>query len=390
MSILTFINRGTIDPISITTFGISAKENESAIGMFGTGLKYAIAVLLRNGYKITVFSGDQTYRFDVVNNDVRNKTFQHVTMNDQLISFTTELGKFWEPWMAIRELACNAMDEIGEWGIKQSYIHDDKNTTIVVSGRNIEELCAESKSVFIQTRPIIQSQFADAHPGSSEWIYYRGIRAMKLDKPSLYTWNILEKCPLTEDRTLKYSWDVGNNICRAINCVEDREFMTRCVGVTDTYFEGSICYTIAPSDLLIDVVGELTMQFKHVPDSLRRLCNTSLINILSEKDPLKLDAIDQQRLDKAVAFSERIGFNISRYQVIVTKHLGENILGRAAGGKIYISERTFHMGTKMLVGTLIEEYLHLAEGVEDCTRSMQNLLFDTICSLGERVTGEML
>lgn len=107
MSFLVFKNPGHIDPVSITTFGISAKDTESAIGMFGTGLKYAVAVLLRNGYKITIYSGDKTYEFDVANNDVRNKTFNHVTMNGEFISFTTELGKFWEPWMAVRELVCN-------------------------------------------------------------------------------------------------------------------------------------------------------------------------------------------------------------------------------------------------------------------------------------------
>ena len=54
---LSFYNAGIINEISITTFGINAKNDDSAIGYFGTGLKYAIAVLLRNGHEIKIKSG---------------------------------------------------------------------------------------------------------------------------------------------------------------------------------------------------------------------------------------------------------------------------------------------------------------------------------------------
>lgn len=389
MSHLIFTNPGKIDPISITTFGISAKDNQSAIGMFGTGLKYAIAVLLRNGYAIRIHSGGELYKFDVVENDVRNKTFKHVTMNDQLISFTTELGKFWEPWMAIRELACNAIDEHGSWELSH-IIPQNEGTTIIVGGRNIEELYAESKAIFLDTKALETTTTASIHPGVSNWIYYRGIRAAKLEKPSLYTYNLHSTMTLTEDRTIKYMWDIGAHITVAVNNLENRALMTRIVSAPNDTFEGNLSYSINPTELMVDVVTELVSKFKSIPSSLKACCNASLIKALSEKDKLELDHIDQQRLDKAIAFAERIGFNVSYYPIIVTAHLGDNVLGRAVDDKIYISKRCFHMGTKMLVGTLIEEYLHLSEGVDDCTRGMQNLLFDTICSLGERITGETL
>ena len=57
---------------------------------------------------------------------------------------------------------------------------------------------------------------------------------------------------------------------------------------------------------------------------------------------------------------------------------------------IYISTRTFSMGTKMLAGALLEEYWHLKHDVRDETRTMQNLLIDIICSLGERITKKAL
>ncbi len=57
MSFVIFRNKGVIDPSSITTFGVSSKENPGAIGFFGTGLKYAIAILLREGCDITIHAG---------------------------------------------------------------------------------------------------------------------------------------------------------------------------------------------------------------------------------------------------------------------------------------------------------------------------------------------
>lgn len=390
MSILVFKNPGKIDPISITTFGISAKENESAIGMFGTGLKYAIAVLLRDGFKIRINSGDETYDFDVVENDVRNKTFKHVTMNGELISFTTELGKFWEPWMAIRELACNALDENGTWELTHSIHHHNDATTIVVSGRNIEELYAEAKHIFLGTKPLEVGSYMSVHPGVSNWIYYRGIRAAKLEKPTLYTYNIHERMTLTEDRTIKYMWDASLNIAYGVNNLQNRTIMENIVGAGSDTHEGTMSWSITPTVLMVEVVTDMVSKFKYVNNSLKGCCNASLLQVLSEKDNIELDEIDKKRLDKAIAFAERIGFQVSEYPIIITAHLGESVLGRAVDNKIYISKRTFHMGTKMLVGTLIEEYLHIAEQVDDCSRQMQNLLFDTICSLGERITGETL
>lgn len=49
-----FENPGEIDPRMISTFGVNVKENDSAIGFFGTGLKYAIAILLRNHHRISI------------------------------------------------------------------------------------------------------------------------------------------------------------------------------------------------------------------------------------------------------------------------------------------------------------------------------------------------
>jgi len=42
---IVFENQGEIDLIAFTPFGVNTKETDSPIGFFGTGLKYATAVL---------------------------------------------------------------------------------------------------------------------------------------------------------------------------------------------------------------------------------------------------------------------------------------------------------------------------------------------------------
>jgi len=54
---IAFQNDGELDLRLMATFGCSVKETNNPIGFFGTGLKYALAVLLRTGHKVTVHLG---------------------------------------------------------------------------------------------------------------------------------------------------------------------------------------------------------------------------------------------------------------------------------------------------------------------------------------------
>src|ERR1700733_12022356 len=53
LAMIVFENYGEIEIDAITTFGVSVKEGPNPIGFFGTGLKYAVAVLLRHGCKVS-------------------------------------------------------------------------------------------------------------------------------------------------------------------------------------------------------------------------------------------------------------------------------------------------------------------------------------------------
>ena len=119
-------------------------------------------------------------------------------------------------------------------------------------------------------------------------------------------------------------------------------------------------------------------------------CRMKVAEIIAAQGEMCLDKLESNRMARAVAFCERLGYSISDYPVVVSEFLGEGSLGRAHDNKIYISKRALMMGTKMLAGTLLEEFLHLKHKLGDETRDMQNFLIDSVISLGERLTGEPL
>ena len=59
---IVFQNPGLIDMAAVTTMGVSVK-NDGAIGYFGTGLKFAIATILRNKCALTIHRGLEAFAF---------------------------------------------------------------------------------------------------------------------------------------------------------------------------------------------------------------------------------------------------------------------------------------------------------------------------------------
>lgn len=206
-------NRGEIDVDLIRVMGVNVKESENPIGQFGTGLKYAIAVFLREGIEFSLWIGANKYEFFSEEKDIRGKTFSMCKMQGPFDSidlpFTTDLGRNWDVWQAYREIDCNCMDEGGEIFISTSARGESGYTTFCV-----EEI--DTRGIFLRdsSAPLLFSNDdIEIYEGESECIYYRGVRAKDLDRPSLYTYNIKRECDLTEDRLLCYDSQVE----RAIN-----------------------------------------------------------------------------------------------------------------------------------------------------------------------------
>ena len=216
-----FSNPGEIDINAAMTLGVNAKEGESPIGQFGTGLKYAIAVLLRTEHKVAIWSGLTKYEFNSIEMETRGVKYYQVTMNGSPLGFTTALGKHWKVWQAFRELYSNTKDEGGTTSSVAKFPAEN-TTVIMVNGREINEAYAERGNYFIENkRPLTVDGSVEIYSGKN--IFYRGILVKEVDTCFMY--NLTAGVELTEDRTIGNEWSVQWSLAYVLARLHDPKFL---------------------------------------------------------------------------------------------------------------------------------------------------------------------
>lgn len=242
-------NEGLIDLDVIKIMGVSVKEKEDSIGMFGTGLKYAIAVFLREGIDFQINRGGDVYTFEKERKVIRGKEFYLCRMfgpRDSVdLPFTTDLGKNWDIWQAYREIHSNCLDENGtiEKGVKSS--GDENYTTFYV------DIDIDIDSIFLNkhTRDILfVNKDIEIYEGKNNVIFYKGIKAKILSEPSIYTYNIKKDCTLTEDRLLCYDHQVSELIANTVSTIKDKDIIKSVVTANKGTYENGVnhCYFSSP------------------------------------------------------------------------------------------------------------------------------------------------
>ncbi len=207
------------------------------IGKFGTGLKNAVAIILRLGGTITVHRGLEEYVFYTKDVDFRGKTFAKVRMKRrkglmpwkyEALPFTTELGQHWKPWMAFRELEANCRDEggrgtyIGTDG-PMGFLPREGTTLIYVDCKELDEAYADIDNIFLpdDRTPMFENDNVRIYEGKNNHIFYRGMRVTDTRKPTLYTYE-MKHVFLTEDRTSQYTFIDNGNMMKALLECNDR------------------------------------------------------------------------------------------------------------------------------------------------------------------------
>ena len=390
-NMVKFGNPGNINPKVWSVFGVSAKLNDDSIGRFGTGLKYAIAVLLREDREIRIKSNGEVYEFSTKQIEERGKVFHQVLCNGEELPFTTHLGDRWELWQAYRELYSNCVDEGGYLDYKQS------ETETALMGYTVVEAQIgdiDHNSVFLDTKHLTCLSSDDScniYNGNSEWIYYKGIRAHKLNKPSMFTYNIL-KADLTEDRTFKYMFQIDHAIATNVFHSKNKDFVFKFLFGTKDFFEEVVRFEYAnahPSPIAMTLVSEKLRDSVWMHPDMR----DKVRHYLPDEGFITIDPDERQTMiiQRALSFCEKIGHKVD-YPVHVSDDLGNGVLAVAEPktDSVYLSPRVMTMGLKQVVSTLVEENMHLKYGLGDCNYETQNWLFDQIVTMGEKLTGEIL
>ncbi len=392
--LVIFENDGLIDPLGITTFGVNAKTSENPIGYFGTGLKYAIAVLLRCGQKITIWRGDEALQFTLQTHTSRGKDFSIVCMNGQPLGFTTDLGKTWEMWQAFRELFCNCSDEGGTAWETTEFNARRGRTSVVVEGDQFYSAYQKRGEYLLQSKPMARYQGIEIHEGASQTIFYKGIAVARLpgNRRPLHTYNITGWLELTEDRTVKYEWQPGERVAAAVQLCDDPDFIEAILKADPANsdgmggFEANLDFNfhgVRPTETFVETVNRLSHSNGPKINESAKVHAQKFAKV-EPPTPLILDCTQREQLDTAMGFCADLGFAVDKYPLRFVQALGQGVLGQAFGGEIILTRDAFVAGTKQVAITLVEEFLHLEHGVADESRAMQERLLHELVTLGER------
>lgn len=267
MTAIIFRTPGSLDMRAFTTMGVNAKPNTpNPIGYFGTGLKYAVAVLCRLGATFVVYTNGQRYWFETKPLDFRGSAFDQIVMRRDSwvggqgwrlgrrlkLPFTTTYGRNWEPWMAFRELHSNTLDEQGEtWEADQEEYEDilshqtdtiSPATFIVVSGcEEFTQAYRDRAAIFLElgNHPVEASlPGLEVRAGETQRLFYQGMRAKDVGKPTLHTYNFTTGQDLTEDRQLAHEWQVRGTLANIIaGYCEDEQLIEQVITAKDNRWE---------------------------------------------------------------------------------------------------------------------------------------------------------
>lgn len=407
-----FTTPSILDLRLLTIFGVSIKPNtKSPIGYFGTGMKYAIAILLRHNNTIEIrtkneIQGEILYTFSSKEETIRGEEIDVIYMTTSTIidgvihklratqlPFSLSLGRNWERWMAYRELETNTRDENGLTllSTKEDIVSliDNSTTDLTVISIYGQDFCNEVQKlhneIFLDPAlPILETlQNWTIHPGPSNYLYYRGIQVETLDTPSKFLWNYTgDIMVLTEDRTPK-DFSTGIRILDDLLTAElSEDILYEILTASHDYFESSIYFPTwrTPKDQLLDCIGKY-----HTHKTMNRSAIEMWV-AKTNKDtlytPTNLTRLNKALLSHAlqVLFTINVTINPTTIQPVEAIP-GKRGVADLKTNKMYIPISTFDEGITILTGTLLEEYLHITEHLSDGSRGMQDWLINKLISL---------
>lgn len=406
MKYIRIKNNGLIEPQALHLVGASTKRADaSKIGQFGSGNKYALAYFLRNGMEVDIYAGHNHIKIETKKETFREHDFEVIHINGEKTSITTEMGKDWQFWQAIREVYCNAIDEGGvsldfvseiipQEGETHFYIRNNSEATTFMV--NFDNYFTTNKKVLFECEygKILEKSGVYAN------IYRKGILCHITTKESLYDYDFTN-VDIDENRLIKFAWQVDAMIWKLIFQCTDKKIIERVLhngdgnlieaNVSDwntiDYSTRSQEFTevvqanrIAPIGmaglLKADEQGQFmiipTQVFKAIRSDLQddnlgdKFKTTKSGGMFREIEPNELQ---KQTIKEAEEFLKEVNF-ANPYEIKVVLFDDKDVLGYA-NEHIYLSDICISRGVNEVVNTIIEEFIHLKYKCYDETRKFQ-------------------
>lgn len=402
---LKISSKGEIEPESFRLIGASTKrDDDESIGIFGSGLKYSIAYLLRNKINFWVFSGTREVKFETKTANFRGKQFEQIYIDGEATSFTTDLGYDWELWWSIREIYCNAIDE-GEYSCEEvaSFESTEGETVFYIEvNKDVKEILDNWGRYFAEGRKdlIYSKGGAKLYKGGEDLIVYRkGVRCYYNPNIKAIFHYDFEDIEINESRTIKDTFDMNlgvSKILALIESLEVLEYLLKRLHMTKEVFEFHLlwgtfaahlsdgCWEefIKPDTVVeYESAGNYTSEIEKknpwvLPsDMCEKLMDKLDIHHVAygQKGVQEVEEpteYEQAVLNKALEFLNECEHPIE-YPITIVDFKEPETKGACGDENIYVGRSALN-SVHLTVKVLIEENEHLKTGYSDCTRAFQN------------------
>lgn len=417
MQYILIENRGEIDPNALSLMGASSKrEDSSKLGYFGSGNKYAMALLLRYNIPFKIYSGNNEIVIGTKDVPFRDKEFKQITINGESTSLTTEMGPGWEPWMILREYVQNSRDEDASNIVTHTEIVEPKEgyTRFYIGHTpEIEEVIKDWDRYFTFDRidAIMENTDGKIFPNigykdQGLYLFKRGIRCYTGATVALYQYDMRE-FSLNESRVIENVYTasgiVSSYLCNYATPEIARNILRNAFG-DKGYYEKDLDYYHYGINTLgagweeaignnAIVVADVSGFFIHIRQSKNcYLVSKEMARAIKKSFPdvevhglqdgadsviskkVLVNPKMEYMLKKVQEFFTEIGYKITK-DIEVVEFNVSSILGHAGKGYIEISEKVFDRGMKELAMVIMEEQEHITTGHADETRAFQDHLF---------------
>lgn len=418
MNYLEIKSWGEIDIQAFTLIGASTKRGDlSKIGLYGSGNKYSIATLLKQGIAFKVFSGEDEIVFSTKKQSFRDLDFDVILVNGVETSLTTTMGgsEWANAFAPIREIYSNALDEdkdatltktseiIAERGFTKFFIEMTEDVAHFYKNIHLY-FCNENPKVLLSNGT--GSVYPNTDSGNVR-IFRKGILAHFSDKKkALYHYNFID-IDINESRVLQYIWQVNTRVGSIFKKCQDEALINTLLmnleGANSGYLEHEADWegyhnfsnswweackdkVFAPIEFLemfedADLKGAYKLPMKLLKALKSQFTDLKVLGISATSNEMFVIAKPSQILTDKIIDAVAL-LNSTRYKhrfdnptIECVKFSAENVYGLANAGKIYLSTKLASEDINKIAKIIIEENEHNLSGLGDETRNFQNHLF---------------
>lgn len=410
MSHLLISSRGELDPHALSLMGASVKDT-GAIGEFGSGLKYAIATLLRHGVKFQIYSGPRLIPIETKPESFRGQTFSVIWVDGQPTSITTRTGPKWHVRDAIREIWSNAVDEgfaergrtpeagrstfvikvtpeiqtmLDNW--EQYFCHDVPALYTSLEGRILRQptpnffrrgvwICEDTNLL-----PIFSYDFVNVNLPESRRVdsfsVASDLNGVLRNMAEIEIWETILTHPTFETSAERYML-AYYSVSSAARSIAQAAFAKHWTHYGWQSQQIRIAHKLNASHR-VKWVGDneaYTLHRLGIPD----IASDRKVSVNYDLAPWPIGV--KEKVAEQVQYLCRFGVDLTKFEIVYAKFFDSTIIAMADNGQCLIGPRAMETSVNGLRKALVEEWTHLEHGVADHTVSQQHVYLDLIINI---------